>query len=217
MLYMSEMKFCINLLPLGKLLFNIVMNLNHVEKVFSLRVISGTRKGCALKTLKGKTTRPTMDKVKEAIFNMIGPYFSGGMALDLYGGSGGLGIEALSRGIEKVIFVDYDIRACQIIKENLQKTKFLDRSEVYRNDARGALKALAKRKLQFDYIFLDPPYENEHIEDDIMFIEEHELLCENGTIVVEHHRSVALKDEIGSLKLERREQYGDTMISLYKK
>lgn len=185
--------------------------------MFTLRVISGSRKGMPLKAVPGDSTRPTTDKVKESIFNIIGPYFEEGIALDLYGGSGGLGIEALSRGIEKVIFVDFDKKAVQVIKENLQKTKFIECAEVYRNDAKRALKALAKREILFDYIFLDPPYEKQAIESEIFYIDENNLLCHSGTIVAEHASSIQLKKEIGHLKQIRCEVYGETTISIYRR
>ena len=109
-----------------------------------MRVISGTRKGRTLKAVPGQSTRPTTDKVKESIFNMIGPYFDGGWALDLFAGSGGLGIEALSRGFDHCIFVDRDIKAIQTIKGNLNQLSLMDQSEVFRNEAKRALAAVVK-------------------------------------------------------------------------
>src|SRR6478752_9448695 len=110
-----------------------------------VRVVSGICKGRPLKAVPGNSTRPTTDKVKEAMFNMIGPYFNGGIGLDLFAGSGSLGIEALSRGLEKVIFVDRDAKAIQIIQENIHNCKIVDAVEVYRNDALRAMKAIIKR------------------------------------------------------------------------
>ncbi|MBJ3791977.1 16S rRNA (guanine(966)-N(2))-methyltransferase RsmD, partial [Bacillus sp. OA1] len=114
-----------------------------------MRVVSGKCKGHPLKAVPGNTTRPTTDKVKESIFNMIGPYFDGGIALDLFGGSGGLGIEALSRGIDKVIFVDRDSKAIKVIHQNLESCRVQEQAEVYRNDAERAVKALIKREIAF--------------------------------------------------------------------
>ncbi|EIJ79461.1 methyltransferase [Bacillus methanolicus MGA3] len=128
-----------------------------------MRVISGACKGRILKAVPGSSTRPTTDKVKEAIFNMIGPYFDGGLGLDLFAGSGGLGIEALSRGLSKVIFVDKDKKAIQIIHENIKTCGLMEQSEVYLNSAERALKAIIKRGLVFDFIFLDPPYKKQQI------------------------------------------------------
>jgi 16S rRNA (guanine966-N2)-methyltransferase len=180
-----------------------------------LRVISGTCKGRPLKAVPGTSTRPTTDKVKEAIFNMIGPYFDGGVALDLFGGSGGLGIEALSRGIDKTIFVDKEFKAIQTIKENVASCEFGNRVEIYRNDATRALKALIKRELQFDYIFLDPPYNHHQLEALIMVINDHHLLADHGYIVAEHDHVVELSSSLGSFSRQKYEKYGITAISVY--
>src|SRR4051794_16080351 len=112
-----------------------------------MRVVSGSCKGKVLKAVPGNSTRPTTDKVKEAMFNIIGPYFDGGIGLDLFAGSGGLGIEALSRGLDKVIFVDRDGKAIQTIHDNIHSCQFDDKVEVYRNDAERATKAVIKREL----------------------------------------------------------------------
>ena len=121
-----------------------------------MRVIAGIHKSKALESLEGRNTRPTMDKVKEGIFNSL--HEVSGLGLDLFAGSGALGIEALSRGMDKVIFVDQNFKAVKVIKSNLKQLDLISQSEVYKNNADRALKALAKREIQFDYIFLDPPY-----------------------------------------------------------
>lgn len=181
-----------------------------------MRVVSGTCKGRALKAVPGTTTRPTTDKVKEAIFNMIGPYFDGGRGLDLFGGSGGLGIEALSRGLEYMIFVDRDGKAIQTIKANLAVCRFEDRAEVYRNDAERALKAVKKREMTFDLVFLDPPYKAQKLKALIEEIGEQQLLSKSGTIVAEHDNDVKLPDQIGSFSKEKFEVYGIIAISIYR-
>ncbi|RXI98125.1 16S rRNA (guanine(966)-N(2))-methyltransferase RsmD [Anaerobacillus alkaliphilus] len=181
-----------------------------------MRVISGKCKGRPLKAVPGQTTRPTTDKVKESIFNIIGPYFNGGQGLDLYAGSGGLGIEALSRGIDKLIFVDQNPKAIEIIQLNLKACRFEDQAEVYRNDARRALKAVAKREIKFDVIFLDPPYAKQRLEEEITFIIENELLMNEGMIVTEHDASLTLQHSIATVSCDRQEIYGDTGITIYK-
>ncbi|TYR82614.1 16S rRNA (guanine(966)-N(2))-methyltransferase RsmD [Priestia megaterium] len=180
-----------------------------------MRVVAGTHKGHSLKAVPGFTTRPTTDKVKEAIFNMIGPFFEGGVALDLFGGSGGLGIEALSRGIDKVIFVDRDGKAIQTIKSNLQSCNFQDQAEVYRNDAERALKALKKRELMLDLILLDPPYKEQKLKALIETISTEKLLSEKGIIVAEHSHDVKLDNEIGELQKIKSEAYGIIGVSIY--
>ncbi|KGA97037.1 rRNA methyltransferase [Alkalihalobacillus alcalophilus ATCC 27647 = CGMCC 1.3604] len=180
-----------------------------------MRVISGTKKGITLKAVPGQSTRPTTDKVKEAIFNIIGPYFNGGIGLDLYGGSGGLSIEALSRGLEKMIIVDQDKKAIATIKANLERCQLLEQTETYRNDAGRALKALIKRELRFQLIFLDPPYAKEKIASEIAIISDFRLLADDGLIVVEHGKDHPLQERIGNLSVLRQETYGDTRITIY--
>ncbi|MEC2304808.1 MULTISPECIES: 16S rRNA (guanine(966)-N(2))-methyltransferase RsmD [Heyndrickxia] len=182
-----------------------------------MRVISGSQKGTVLKAVPGMGTRPTTDKVKEAIFNMIGPYFEKGLGLDLYAGSGGLGIEALSRGMEKVIFVDKEIQALQTVRANLEKCDFLGRSEVYRNDAGRALKVLAKRGLAFDTVFLDPPYKKQKLTAMLEFISANGLLRENGYAVCEHDAGLTLPEKAGNLFTYKTAQYGITGITIYTK
>ncbi len=187
----------------------------RVRRWIYVRVISGEKRGLHLKAVPGASTRPTTDKVKESIFNIIGPYFSGGMALDLYAGSGGLGIESLSRGIDHVIFVDQNRKAIEIIKQNIAYCGFEKRVEVYRNDAERALKALIKREISFTHIFLDPPYAKENIVNEIRIVVDFKLLARNGIIVCEHARSTVLPTVIGEVYKQREETYGDTTISIY--
>lgn len=180
-----------------------------------MRVVSGECKGRPLKAVPGSSTRPTTDKVKEAIFNMVGPYFEGGLGLDLFAGSGGLGIEALSRGFEKVIFIDRDGKAIQTIRDNIEACGFEENSEVFRNDAERALKAILKRDLCFDMIFLDPPYKKQQLLNLLAKIDETNLLKQDGTIVCEHSFDVSLPEQVGRLYRKRQETYGIIAVSIY--
>lgn len=182
-----------------------------------MRVISGERKGIALKAVPGKGTRPTTDKVKESIFNMLGQYFSQGVCLDLFAGSGGLGIEALSRGMEKAIFIDRDGQALATIKENLRVTKYEEQSDVFRNDYKQALRALKNREVQFDLVFLDPPYKDGTIEGIISYLDTNNMVKVNGFIVTEHHKSRPLQQEIGNFQQVKYENYGICSVQIYKK
>ncbi|WP_147802508.1 16S rRNA (guanine(966)-N(2))-methyltransferase RsmD [Alkalicoccus halolimnae] len=182
-----------------------------------MRIISGENKGLTIKAVPGMTTRPTTDKVRESVYQIIGPYFEGGTMLDLYGGSGVVGLEALSRGLDHVIFVDKDYKAVKTIKQNIQAAGAGDRSAVYRNDASKALKAVARKGDKFNIIFLDPPYENQQIQKDLIYIDEAGLLQEDGLIIVEHIKKVMPDDDFESFKLIRREFYGITVISIYKR
>jgi 16S rRNA (guanine966-N2)-methyltransferase len=180
-----------------------------------MRVISGSARGRTLKAVPGISTRPTTDKVKEAIFSMIGPYFEGGLVLDLFAGTGGLGIEALSRGMDKGIFIDIEKKSVDTVQHNLAAAGFSDKAEIYRNDAGRALKLLAKRGLQFDLVFLDPPYKNKAIAELITSLEELVLLEPNAWIIVEHDAEDDLADKIGSLQLKKRAEYGETAITIF--
>lgn len=181
-----------------------------------MRVIAGEHKGRQIRPVPSNQTRPTTDKAKEALFQVIGPYFDGGMGLDLFAGSGGLGIEALSRGLEKVVFVDRYQKAISTIYENLKMLKIEDQAEVFRTDAFRAIKAAGKRGLQFDWIFLDPPYGKVSFEDILEALHEHQIASQNATIVCEHTAQQTLPEEIGPFEQTKSETYSSIItISLY--
>jgi 16S rRNA (guanine966-N2)-methyltransferase len=180
-----------------------------------VRVVSGICKGRPLKAVPGNTTRPTTDKVKEALFNMIGPYFDGGIGLDLFAGSGGLGLEALSRGLDKVIFIDRESKAIQVIQENIRACKFEDQTEVYRNDADRALKALIKREICFDFIFLDPPYKKQQLVSLMEKMDNQDVVKKDGIVVCEHSFDVELPSSVGQFTQIKHEKYGMIAITIY--
>lgn len=180
-----------------------------------MRIIAGDFKGRPLSAVPGKGTRPTTDKVRESIFNMIGPYFEGGTVLDLYAGTGGLGIESLSRGMDKAIFIDIDPKAITVIKENVSSFRLDHQVEIYRTDSNRALKALNKRGLQFDLVFLDPPYAKQKIAEEIQLLQDYHLLMPDASIVAEHDAEVDLPEEIGRYAKVRFVTYGDTTVSIY--
>jgi 16S rRNA (guanine966-N2)-methyltransferase len=180
-----------------------------------MRVVSGTCKGRPLKSVPGTGTRPTTDKVKESIFNIIGPYFDGGAVLDLFAGSGGLGIEALSRGSESAIFVDREYKAVQTVRTNLLACDFTEQAEVYKNDSERALKAIIKRELTFRLIMLDPPYKKQRLVSLLEQIHNARLLDKHGYIVCEHSSDIVLPDNIEGFIKTRSEVYGIIAISIY--
>ena len=180
-----------------------------------MRVISGSAKGRPLKAVPGMGTRPTTDKVKEALFSMIGPYFDGGEALDLFAGSGGLGIEALSRGMERAVFVDSDRKAVDTVRDNAKAAKVEAAAEIYRNDAMSALKVLAKRERTFDLVFLDPPYRMKNVPEYLSYMEAQGMLREGATAVAEHEASHEYPERFGGFVLRRRADYGETAVSIY--
>ncbi|WP_085992492.1 16S rRNA (guanine(966)-N(2))-methyltransferase RsmD [Oceanobacillus senegalensis] len=183
-----------------------------------MRVIAGKFKGRQLKAVPGKTTRPTTDKVKESIYQMLGPYFDDGMVLDLFAGSGSLGIEAISRGMSSGVFVDKNPKAIHTIKENIRLLKLQEHVEIFRADAFRALKAAAKRKLKFNLILLDPPYKKVDYQKLLKYIIEYELIEENGLIYCEHDPQESLIHDDSPLQLIKQDYYGRTIgITIYKK
>ncbi|WP_040227937.1 16S rRNA (guanine(966)-N(2))-methyltransferase RsmD [Bhargavaea cecembensis] len=180
-----------------------------------MRVISGERKGTQLKSVTGTGTRPTSDKVKESLFNMIGPYFTGGVVLDLFGGSGGLAIEALSRGMDRAVIVEKDGRALSAIRDNLEKCRFTGRAELFRSDAARAVQATIRKGGAFDLVFLDPPYARDTYYGLAGELAEAGLIRAGGRIVCEHDRTVELPESYGGFRKEKEHVYGGTVITIY--
>lgn len=181
-----------------------------------MRVISGQAKGRPLKAVPGQTTRPTSDKVKEALFSIIGPYFDGERVLDLFAGTGGLGIEALSRGAGSAVFVDANPRSVEVVRRNLNATGLAAQAEVYRNDAKKAIKALAKKGQPFDLVFLDPPYIMQNCDQFLLEMEERGLIAEGAVAVIEHASETGYPERIGAFERERLAKYGETALSVYR-
>lgn len=182
-----------------------------------MRVISGTAKGRHLKAVPGMGTRPTTDKVKEAIFSMIGPYFDGGIVLDLFAGTGGLGIEALSRGMDRAVFVDMDKKSIDVVRENLAACRLEQEAEVYRNEAERALKVLAKKESEnrFALVFLDPPYRMKTA--DKLMGEMHSLglLAPEAVVLVEHASDFRYPEAFGPFVCRKLALYGETAVAIY--
>ena len=177
-----------------------------------MKIVSGTYGRRPLKTLEGKTTRPTSDKVRGAMFNMIGPYFDGGRVLDLYAGSGGLSIEAVSRGMEQAVLVEKDRRAQAIIASNIQMTKESHKFQLLKMEAHQALNQLQGT---FDLIFLDPPYAKEQIVADIEALAERGLLGEEVMVVCETDKAVDLPEEVACLGIWKEKIYGISKVTVY--
>lgn len=184
----------------------------NFDIIISMKIVSGTYGGRPLKTLEGKTTRPTSDKVRGAMFNMIGPYFDGGRVLDLYAGSGGLSIEAVSRGMEQAVLVEKDRRAQGIIASNIQMTKESHKFQLLKMEAHQALNQLQGT---FDLIFLDPPYAKEQIVADIEALAERGLLGEEVMVVCEIDKAVDLPEEIACLGIWKEKIYGISKVTVY--
>ena len=179
-----------------------------------MRVIAGTARGVTLKTPNGMDTRPTADRVKEAVFSILHFDLPGAAVLDLFGGTGQLGIEAISRGAVSCDFVDESEAACKIIRENLKRTKFEEKGTVVRSDYKAFLLRCRKK---YDIILLDPPYAKDFLENSLKSISEIDILQTGGIIVTERPLEKELLLEFAGYTRSKDYKYGNTLITLYRK
>ena len=179
-----------------------------------MRVISGSAKGIALKTPDGMQTRPTADRVKEALFSILQFDLPNTVVLDLFGGTGQLGIEALSRGAKRAVFVDKTDIACKLIKENLKRTKLENSAQVVCSDYISYLKRTGEK---FDIILLDPPYAENFLENSLKIITEIDILQSGGIIVAERPLEKVLDLDFDGYTRSRDYKYGNTLLTLYRK
>ena len=179
-----------------------------------MRVITGKARGVQLKTPDGMLTRPTTDRVKEALFSIINFDIPGAKVLDLFGGTGQLGIEALSRGAKSAVFVDAREDACKLIKENLKRTKMEQDGRVIRSDYADYL---SRCREQFDIIFLDPPYAEVFLENALKRITEIDILQSNGIIVTERPLGKELPYFFEGYERSKDYKYGKTLLTIYRK
>lgn len=178
-----------------------------------MRVVAGKYKGFNLMAPKGKNTRPTDNKIKEAIFDMLYPIKTNGNALDLFAGSGQMGIEFLSRGLEKVYFNESDRNSFRVLKENIEKIKD-DNYELSKLDFKMALENYKNQGIKFDYIFLDPPYAEDFIKTSLDLILNYELLNEDGIVITESDRYIEISDTY-NLYLVKEKNYGRKIVKIY--
>lgn len=181
-----------------------------------MRVIAGRAGGLRLQSPKGLATRPTADRVKESLFSILSPYLAGAAVLDLYAGSGALGIEALSRGANRALFVDHSSQAAAVIRRNLTHTGFADSGEVWCCAADRAIKRLARETRTFDVIFADPPYNRGLAAATVLKVGEGALLSPNGWLVVEHSLKEEMPAAAQNLILQQQRTYGDTAVTLFR-
>ena len=179
-----------------------------------MRVITGTARGITLKPPQGMQTRPTTDRVKEALFSIIQFEIPGARILDLFGGTGQLGIEALSRGAKSAVFVDAGEAPCKLIRENLRRTHLEENAKVVRSDY---LAYLSGCREQFDIIFLDPPYAEVFLENALKRIAEIDILQSGGIIVAERPVGKELPWEFEGFTRSRDYKYGNTLLTVYRK
>ena len=179
-----------------------------------MKVISGTLKGRKIEGYDLEGTRPTMDRVKESLFAMIQEKIKGSICLDLFSGSGTLGIEAISEGASKVYFVDASKKASMVIKKNLENFGVKEKSILLSMDFKRALQEVREEK--FDIIFLDPPYQTDYIEKALLLIEQYQILNKNGIIVCESNQKQFIVFS-ESYQIYKERKYGDKFIVILEK
>lgn len=193
-----------------------------------MRVIAGTYRSRRLQTLRGTALRPSSDRLRETLFNILGAAIEGALFVDLFAGSGAVGIEALSRGARGAIFVENHPAGAALISRNLaslgiptaahlaSRKTFAGSAEILRMDAMDALERLAERGARVDFVFADPPYANTRAYGDILtFLGESDLLARGGRVIAEHRRNRELPGVAGRLERTRLLEQGDSALSFY--
>jgi 16S rRNA (guanine966-N2)-methyltransferase len=178
-----------------------------------MRIISGISKGRRLVTPKNRSIRPTSDRVKESIFNILGDEVEGKVVLDLFAGTGNLGIEALSRGAKKAFFVEKGRESLRLIQKNLAQCHLEEQSEILTKEVNRAIGILKQRGESFDLILMDPPYEKGWVQKTLTKLNSHPIYHENSILVIEHGRREPLPHIIRRWNLIRQQGMGDTIIS----
>jgi 16S rRNA (guanine966-N2)-methyltransferase len=176
-----------------------------------MRIIAGTARGMKLKAPRGEAVRPTAGRVKEALFSILGPRVIGAVVLDLFAGSGAVGIEALSRGAEHCIFVEISKSHQEVIRDNLQRTGLSGQARLLGMDAAAALKLLSREKRRADLIFIDPPYRSDYIPKVLQAVTRYRMLTDSGLLVIEHSAQVTKWTE--KFPEYKQKKYGDTRLS----
>jgi len=182
-----------------------------------MRVIAGKYRSRALRSLRGQILRPTGDRLRETLFNILGPAVNHTTFVDLYAGTGAVGIEALSRGARHAIFVEEHSPAVTLIRRNLESLGIGAEAEVLGMNALGAIERLEARLIHAQFVYLDPPYEaNEEYESTLDALGESTLVAPGGRVIVEHLRKRILPEQIGELELARVVEQGHAALSFYR-
>jgi len=181
----------------------------------NVRIIAGKNKGNILKSPRDLSVRPTSEKVREALFDILGISVRETCFLDLFAGTGAVGIEALSRGAREVIFIEKELKCIKIIKNNLEKTGNSQNAVVYKIDFLFGLKLLGKKNCQLDHIFLDPPYNRGLINISLLEISKLPILRHKGLVIAQHYKKEKIMENINNLKLFNQRIYGECHLSFY--
>lgn len=179
-----------------------------------VRVISGSARGLKLNTPGDDRVRPTTDRVKESMFNIVQDWVYDSQVLDLFAGSGALGIEALSRGASQAVFCDNSLDSIKIIKSNIEKARVVDRSQIVRGDFKRCLRDMEAKNQSFDMIFVDPPYYKGLFEEVLDTIRSCKILKKDGIVIVEHDAKRPI-GQVEGLEVYKEKKYGITMLTFY--
>jgi 16S rRNA (guanine966-N2)-methyltransferase len=182
-----------------------------------MRVIAGKYRSRTLRSLKGQILRPTSDRLRETLFNILGPTVSGALFVDFYAGTGAVGIEALSRGARHAIFVEQHAPAVALIRRNLDSLAIGSEAEILNMNVAKAIERLEARHVHAQFIFLDPPYAADaEYEDALEALGESPLVAPGGRVIVEHLKKRELPERAGELELARLVEHGDAALSFYR-
>lgn len=179
-----------------------------------VRVISGSARGLKLNTPGDDRVRPTTDRVKESMFNIVQDWVYDSQVLDLFAGSGALGIEALSRGASQAVFCDNSLDSIKIIKSNIEKARVADRSQIVSGDFKRCLRDMGAKNQSFDMIFVDPPYYKGLFEEVLDTIRACKILKKDGIVIVEHDAKRPI-GKVEGLEVYKEKKYGITMLTFY--
>jgi len=182
-----------------------------------MRIVAGEFRSRVISAVEGNTTRPTTDKIKEAVFSRIGPYFDGGNMLDLFGGSGNMSLEAISRGMEHALVCDVSHAAVSTIRKNVKTLDVASRVTIWEMDYRQVLAKASQEQRTFDLVYLDPPYKKQQILHILQYLDTHDLVNELGDIVCESLKEDEFPDQVGALHKVKDVTYGITRITYYRK
>lgn len=182
-----------------------------------MRVIGGIKGSLRIKSSKSRSLRPTMDRVRETVFNILGDRVSDASFLDLFAGTGSVGIEALSRGAREVVFVEREFKTAEILKENLERLGFEKEGSILKMDFSKAIKTVKRDGREFDIVYIDPPYASGLCRESLNLLAESDIVNKKGLVLAEHFYKDKLQEIFGGLKLVRIKKIGDTCISIFKK
>ena len=182
-----------------------------------MRIIGGEFRGRRIKQPDRATVRPTKDRIREAVFNVIAEKVPGADILDVFAGSGAYGLEALSRGAKRATFIDRDELCASVISENIQALSVQERAKVIAADTAETLKFLGKNKERFDLVFADPPYNMNMARKALIMINQYDILNPSGFLILEHHSAETVPESEGDVSICRQKSYGDISISFFLK